>query len=414
MAGNITGNHRLSFAGCKYVCLVALLLVLSACENGIIGSGDQPDPNPKPEPTKQGIAQKGPFEIGSNITIVTRPAPDFLPTATDQVQTLDDIGSFEFEFKPDTLYDISVTGRHFSEITGELSADPITLQSTYYHDADSAPFVSVNILTHIIHSRINYLIANQGLHPRDATAQASQELLNDLTSVIFADHLSDYSFSNMSVYNLTDSDPNANAILLFISAAFYQQSIMFDNSRTLAEMLTTLAADLEKDGKINGINDPDSALPPGKPPQNGQVYLSSLDAAARRLNPESISDNLSRHSLEKTGVALPVPDINFLLDNDADGVRNDVDSDDDGDGIADSDDANPYQFDIITAPQSFTTEQDTGVSISLEFNVPEDPASTLFPGYDNHPAHGVLSGEFPHFTYTPMRDSAASTVSNTK
>ena len=96
-----------------------------------------------------------------------------------------------------------------------------------------------------------------------------------------------------------------------------------------------------------------------------------------------------------------MPDINFLLDNDADGVRNDVDSDDDGDGIADSDDANPYQFDIITAPQSFTTEQDTGVSISLEFNVPEDPASTLFPGYDNHPAHGVLSGEFPHFTYTP-------------
>lgn len=385
---------------CKICCWLALFVFVSACENGIIGSGE--NPTPKPEPTKQGIAQKGPFEIGSNITIVTRPAPDFSETSTVQLQTLDDIGTFEFEFKTDTLYDITVSGRHLNENTGELSSELIVLKSTYYHAQDNPAFVSINILTHIIHSRINYLMSMVGLHPREATVQASQELLDGLTSVIFAEHLKYFNFSNMTVYNFVDSDPDANAILLFISAAFYKQSEMFNNSRPLSEMLAILAADLEKDGVIDGRNEPETTPTPEPTNTDGAVYISSLDFAARLLNPETIIKNLSNHSLNKIGVALPVPDISFLLDTDADGLSNDIDADDDGDGIADVVDENPYQFEIFPVAQSFTVNQDSSIKLDLIFNTPEDATvNQLFVGYNPVTEHGALSGAYPNISYTP-------------
>jgi hypothetical protein len=378
-----------------------LLSTVASCENGIFGTGAKSKSSP-PQ-TKQGIAQKGPFEIGSNIKIVSRPGPGYVQTRVDQVQTLDDIGSFEFEFKPDTVYDIAVTGRHFNEITGELSQQPITLKSTYYHDEDSKSFVSINILTHLIHSRINYLITNDGMHPLNATEQASQELINELQSVIFAEHLNDFNFSNMTVYNnQADSDPVANAVLLFISAAFYQQSELYTNSRSMTEMLTTIADDLEKDGRIDGDDAPDTPSTPSDASNNGPVFVSSLDFAARLLNPEAIRNHLTVHSIEKTGQAIPVPDISFLLDTDADGVTNDSDADDDGDGLTDVSDANPYHFEIDAAPQSFTTTQDASVDVDLQFNQPEHPETNpIYLGIDSYPAHGVLSGVYPDLVYVP-------------
>ncbi|WP_455222963.1 Ig-like domain-containing protein [Kaarinaea lacus] len=391
-------NQRFNKQG-KAICFAACLSIVISCDNGIVGTGAMPDP----VPTKEGIAQKGPFEIGSNITIITRPAPNYIATSNTQVQTLDDIGSFEFSFEPDTLYEITVTGRHFNEITGEMSQQPITLKSTYYRGTDSKSFVSVNILTHLIHSRINYLISNDGLNPRDATAQASQELIEELKGVIFADHLNDFSFSNMTVYNNhADSDPEANAVLLFISAAFYQQSTLYDNSRPLGEMLTTIADDLEQDGKIDGNKTPGTTVPSGDPSSNGPIYVSSLDFAARLLNPEAITNNLTAYSIEKTGTAIPVPDISFLLDNDADGITNDIDDDDDGDGITDANDQNPYQFEIIASQQTFTTTQDVAVNLNLQFNQPEHPDSnTVYLGIVDAPSHGVLNGVYPNLVYTP-------------
>lgn len=378
-----------------------LLSSVASCENGIFGTGAKS--KTAPPQTKQGIAQKGPFEIGSNIKIISRPGPDYVQTRVDQVQTLDDIGSFEFEFKPDTVYDIAVTGRHFNEITGELSQQPITLESTYYQDKDSKSFVSINILTHLIHSRIDYLITNNGMHPRDATEQASQELMNELQSVIFAEHLNDFNFSNMTVYNnLADSDPVANAVLLFISAAFYQQSELYTNSRPMAEMLMTIADDLEEDGRIDGNDASDTLSSPGDGSNNGPVFVSSLDFAARLLNPEAISNHLTVHSIGKTGTAIPVPDISFLLDTDDDGVSNDIDADDDGDGLADIADANPYRFEIVADPQVFATTWDVSVNVDLQFNQPEHPdTNPLFLGIDNFPAHGVLSGVYPDLVYKP-------------
>lgn len=379
------------------------IFLLTACENGIVGTGYVPGPDPIE--INRGVAQKGPFEIGSNIVITTRPGPDYVPTSVDQLQTLDDIGSFEFTFKPDTVYEIAVTGRHFNEITGALSQETMTLKSTYYHEENGKSFVSVNILTHMIHSRINHLIAIEQLHPRDAVAQARQELVDEIKGVIFADHLDNYNFSDMTVYNnYEDSDTNANAVLLFISATFYRQSEMYENSHSIEEMLTTIAVDLELDGKIDGEEIQDAGQTSEGTQTNGPAILSTLDFAARLLNPDIITDNLSRYSIDKTGAAIPVPSIDFLLDNDADGITNDIDSDDDGDGIPDDSDTEPYQFQIIPAAQTFNTSQDVDVDIDLQFNNPEDPtANPVYLGFVIQPQNGTLSGVYPNLHYTPAQ-----------
>ncbi|MGD8570357.1 MAG: hypothetical protein PVJ39_19875, partial [Gammaproteobacteria bacterium] len=190
--------------------------------------------------------------------------------------------------------------------------------------------------------------------------------------------------------------------LLFISAAFYQQSELYTNSRSMTEMLTTIADDLEKDGRIDGDDAPDTPSTPSDASNNGPVFVSSLDFAARLLNPEAIRNHLTVHSIEKTGQAIPVPDISFLLDTDADGVTNDSDADDDGDGLTDVSDANPYHFEIDAAPQSFTTTQDASVDVDLQFNQPEHPETNpIYLGIDSYPAHGVLSGVYPDLVYVP-------------
>lgn len=366
--------------------LSAILLILNSCENGIVGTGE------KPEPTVTGIAQKGPFVMDSNVKIIVRPGPDYNVTDTVQVQTLDGIGSFEFTFEADTLYEITVSGQNFNEVTGELTTESIELHSTYYHDQSMQPFVSINLLTHLIHSRIKYLIDNDHYHPRQATEMARQELILGLSDVIFADHFLAYSFSNMAVYNHTGSNPVANAVLLFISAAFYKQSTLFENSVPLVEMINYIAADLELDGKLDDV----------EPASANTSYISSLDLAAHRLNPDEITQHLTNYSIETTGTAIPVPDIRFLLDNDGDGITNNIDLDDDGDGFPDITDDKPYEFEIIPKPQSISTLQDVPVSIILDFNRPEEHLlKSIFVENSVAPEHGIVEPNSNVIIYKP-------------
>jgi len=375
---NITATKRivsLFFIGC----------LLSACENGIVGTGD------KPTAIKGGYAQKGPFEKGSIVTIVARSGPEFVATDTYNVATLDGIGSFEFTFKTNTLYDISISGRNFNEVSGAMSAAPITLLSTYYHSENSAGFIGVNILTHQIHKRINYLIAN-GIHPVTASTQASQELKRELGTTIFAEHLDDFNFNRTTVYNLQESDTTANAVLLFISAAFYQQSLMYTNSKPLIEVINFIANDLETDGIIETAD----------APITGGDLISSFDYAARLLNPEQLIENLTQHGIDTMGQVLSVPNINFLLDNDGDGISNDIDTDDDGDGFADIDDANPYLFDIYLTPQTVTTSKDTAIKLDLQFSKPEESyKNIIFIEIDVAPTNGSMTNNYPNVVYTP-------------
>lgn len=384
---------------CHGLMLMLMLMLTASCENGIVGTGGKPDP----EPPRQGFAQKGPFAIGSNIEIVIRPGPDYLETGTTQRQTLDSIGNFEFEFETDTVYDITITGRHFNEITGLLSDEPMPLKNTYYQGKESRPFVSINILTHLIHSRINHLITVDKLLPAAATTQASQELLDSFQNDLFAGHLKNFSFSNMAVYNLDESDNDSNAVLLFISAAFYKQSELFQNSSTMEEMLAAIADDLEVDGKI------DSSTMQSSESSATVAVISSLDFAARFLDPDKLVANLTALRSTDGSGAVSVPDISFLLDNDADGITNDIDDDDDGDGIKDVTDNKPCEFEIITGLQTFNTTRNASVPVTLQFNVPEDSANNkIYQRISIPPVNGVLSGEYPNLVYTPTQEFVGS------
>ena len=198
----------------------------------------------------------------------------------------------------------------------------------------------------------------------------------------------------MSVYDIEDTDSTANAILLFISAAFYQLPNAIPGGATMEEMLNAIADDLEIDGKIDGISDLNISTP-----ADGTAIVSSLDDAARLLNPDVIKENLALYSLEKTGAVIPVPDISFLVDNDGDGIRNNLDSDDDGDGIADTVDESPYQFEINLQGQTLSIVRNTSVQLSLQYNTPENPiANQVFPSIVLGPSFGSLDD---NLIYTP-------------
>ena len=71
--------------------------------------------------------------------------------------------------------------------------------------------------------------------------------------------------------------------------------------------------------------------------------------------------------MQVSGRAFAVPDIRWLLDTDGDGVRNDVDDDDDGDTLIDSLDPHPYDFEIFPKNQSFTVSKNSVTRLTLDY-----------------------------------------------
>lgn len=327
------------------VWMFTILLLVSACSGGdeIIGTGGKPNDSQE----VQGVAQKGPFIIGSNVTVNLLTDTGQASTDTIITSTSDDLGNFNFKLDAPGLVHIKVDGYHFNEITGAVSSSQITLNATF--DTRNTSFVIVNVLTHLINNRIQYLVKH-GSVPADAIVQAQTELRIALSSVLLVNSLPD--FTQLSVYNLDGTNPVANAYLLALSATVYNYAQIQAGgdssliSAKLSETLNTLAADLESDGIINNTS-----------------LISGLASATTSLNPDVIESNLINRSVAVLGTALEVPDINLFIDTDQDGIVNDQDDDDDGDGIPDVSDAEPYTYNNIPATETFTIAIDTNLAV---------------------------------------------------
>ena len=313
-----------------------ILLFISACSGGdeVIGTGEKP----KDQQQVQGVAQKGPFIIGSNVTVNLLTDSGQATTDTIITSTADDLGNFSFKLDTPRLVHVKVDGFHFNEISGAVSASQITLNATF--DTRDTSFVIVNVLTHLINNRVQYLI-KQGSLPADAIEQAQTELRTALSSVLLVNALPD--FTQLSVYNLDGTNPIANAYLLALSATLYNYAQIQAGgdasliSAKLSETLNTLAADLEVDGVIDST-----------------TILTGLVNATTSLNPDAIETNLINRSIAVLGMALEVPDINLFIDTDQDGIANAQDDDDDGDGIPDVSDSEPYIYNNIPTTETFS------------------------------------------------------------
>ena len=119
----------------RIVLLLAMVFIvtLTACGSGGDGNtntnqgGQTPE---EPEVEVVGAVQKGPFLIGSTVTVNLLSSDAVNTDSTVITNTIDDLGRFNFSLDAGSdLIELSATGYYRNEITGELSQGTITLRS---------------------------------------------------------------------------------------------------------------------------------------------------------------------------------------------------------------------------------------------------------------------------------------------
>lgn len=195
-----------------------------------------------PEPVKEtvkkeifsGYAQKGPFVIGSSVTILELDEHLNQTGKTYFTTISNNLGSFEqknIELVSNYV-ELKADGYYFNEVSGELTG-PITLYALVdIADINSA---NVNVLTHLEKPRVEYLV-KKGMNFADAKEQAQQEIL-----AIF-----DFKPTQTSseILNLTD-----DAMLIAISCIFQGNLSTGD----MMALMASISADIKTDGILNDM-----------------------------------------------------------------------------------------------------------------------------------------------------------------
>jgi hypothetical protein len=184
-----------------------------------------------------GYVQKGPYVQGTEVEV--RELDDALvPTGRTFVATIiDDEGTFTTAGRLEQrLIELSATGFYFNEVSGQLSAAPLTLQALA--DATDIETVNVNILTHLERGRVASLVRS-GVDFATAKTQALGDILGAF---------------NIEIENAPSAETLSISSVSLADAALLAVSAIVQANRTeaeLTELLAVLAADLAPDGILN-------------------------------------------------------------------------------------------------------------------------------------------------------------------
>ena len=290
----------------KLVATVFIALLLTACiggDDGIIGTGH----------TINGTAEKGPFVIGSSVTVNELTSTGQATNKTYLSQTTNSLGDFNFTAEQPGPVQIVVNGYHFNELTSHLSQGTLTLRAIYDVSDTATQVANVNVMTHLIHNRVLELISDGAMSIAAAITQAQAEL-----QTAFEDAIGDASiqhFTNLRIYDIDLSETEGNAYLLTLSATLYQYATTLaeTNSSSIDAELTLLLNQLSDDLSSDGIID-------------ATTTLDGLTEARLQLDAETIEDNLETQSINVQGTKLEVPDITrfigqVLITNPANGAE---------------------------------------------------------------------------------------------
>jgi len=227
-------------------CVVLIGLFAVSCEKEPVADPKGPDVEEPETPIVDdpvvyakevfsGYVQKGPYIIGSSVTIAQL---DLALNQTGSVfttQIVDNSGTFEqrnIEFASNFV-ELKADGYYFDEVKGINSNGPLTLYALT--DITDISSVNVNILTHLERQRIIYLIQNDELSFDDAKKQARNEVL-DIFKLTLLDDVA------MESLNIAD-----DALLLTVSVI--AQGYL--STGDLSELLANISADIRTDGKLD-------------------------------------------------------------------------------------------------------------------------------------------------------------------
>lgn len=296
-----------------------------------------------------GAVEKGPFILGSRITVAA--LDDALSPTGESfgTQTTSDLGEFTVSGLPVSAVAVTGSGYYYNEIVGQLSGAELTLRALFVPDA-SLPSgtlhrVYVNVVTHLTTPRVEALVAG-GTDFAAAVAQAEQELQDELALTVPS---FDAAASGVEM-TIAGGDTDGNAYLFAVSSVLmllaYGDGTGSIEAR-IQELLNTMATDFAV-----------GALP--------AATRAEIRAARSRLNVERVAGGFAAR-LAALGLPPDVPDMHRVLDQDGDGVVNADDScifvenvdqaDADGDGRGDACDACPAldcTTECVPASQSAT------------------------------------------------------------
>ncbi len=311
-----------------------------------------------------GAINKGPFVLGSSVSIS---ALDRVGNPTGQVfntQTLSDLGEFSATVEALGPASLQATGFYWNEVSGQLSSANLTLRAFYEIGSAGSQSAYINAITHLAYGRVGMLLGQGTSYPA-AIAQGEQELRAALA--IGAPGI-DPQASGVQM-NIIGGDSLANAYLLAVSSVLAKAAELRGDpvDSHLQQLVNTIASDLADDGDV------------------AQSVTQELDQAELALDGDLVMKRLAAR-LAELGSSAVVPDIHQILDSDQDDVVNAQDNcryvantdqaDADGDDVGDACD---YAF-------SYVDVGDVSCAIYAAGSVePEGSIVCFYPG--GYPSH---------------------------
>lgn len=279
------------------------LLSLVACHPQD-GAPDDTDSQSSAQVALAGAVQKGPFVIGSSVSVSALDA-QLAPTgAVFTTQTTNDRGEFALDVAATGPLQLEGTGFYYNEVTGALSQGNLTLRAFVVPDGSAQAQVYVNLLTHLTAGRVRALVTG-GTVFGDAVAQAESEIVREL-AISTASYVPGRQAIAMNVLGGDDDD---NAYLLAVSAVLAQAGVQRAPGSADAELqalINGIAADLAPDGSIEAST-------------RAVVAEAALALDLARM----VSDFEAR--LAAIGSSAELPDVERVFDQDGDGLTNAVD-----------------------------------------------------------------------------------------
>ena len=360
--------------------ITVLLLILYGCGGG--GETDTPPTSVEPIPVEPksysltGNFEKGPFIIGSEITIQEFDDNLVSTGKTFHTETNSNVGNYNMDLiLTEELVEVSADGYYFDEILGQLSNSKLRLSALA--NASVNENININILTHLSKKRIKTLVSD-GKGFSVAKKQAEEEV-QELFSFVSADwEIND--FDRMSISEYGDN----NSYLLLVSAII--QNINMSTSQ-LSEYIERLAQDLSDNGVVN-----DNAL------------VESINLSAQTINLSIVRTNLiNRYS--ELGESLSLPDFELLLNRQpvADAGEDltgsvGVEINLDGSQSTDiDDDSLTYQWTLIESPEGSTASLTSENSVSA--SITPDMLGSYSVGLSVH--DGILSSDIDIVVISP-------------
>lgn len=297
----IYSNKSSSIAVCKCIAAVTLAL-LSGCGGG--GGGSSSNNTPAPTGTTytlSGQVQKGPFSIGTQVTVNELDA-NLNPTGkVYNVQTTNDLGNFSVSSAIGTkLVEMVGDGFYMDELTGQLAASRIQLRAVVDLSIDSTP--TINVLTSLQAQRLKTLIS-QG----SSYAAANTQSQNEVLSALGIDPTKINSLStlySMQINGSTDADSVLLATSAIISKMATNAAVTNTSTQPaeLSNFISTIASQISSSGAITN-----------------PAIVTAKNLAETQINLAAVKANTETYYANR-GVTVVTPKFEEWIDKDGSGI----------------------------------------------------------------------------------------------